>query len=689
MGMRVRAQNPNNSDDTMLILREQEELEAETQIFNDLFEEAPVGYVVLGPDGQIQQANPASAMLLGEDQKALVGLWFGTFVADQEHRTFNLFLQRTFQTGAKECCELGIMNKRDRLLFVQMEGVTSTDRQECCVMLRDVTERRTVQQSLVFYESKYRALFENLSVAFSYHQILTDDDGQVYDSIILEANAMYGMMLGKPLSDLIGRKKSEAGLFSLTGDFDWKSVYQRSASTGQPVTFEYYSEQLKQWFLVITFVPSPQHMAFIYLDTTETKKQGQLTMESEKRYRSLVREANAIILILNNVGEISFMNEYGLSFFGYRSEEIIGKSVFGTLIRMDKLKSKDSRQLFKIFQAKIKRHHRGMIESVTRSGQQVLIDWTVQECRDFTGEEARFVAVGIDAIDAKKSRRELEKQFDRQRRRSLFNDGINRRLSQPEFVGAARQLGISLSPPFVMVILDISNGELDSGKRAKDYSQGKVDSLIEVLQPWDAGAAWKTREGIAVVRSLPESVDKMTTKLARSLAEDMMKHALQFGFPSSGVRVGCAHSNHPMQSIAELYEQAYAALSYGSVIYAGKLLHHWEDLGFYQFIVKDLRTGMAQQFIEDQLGPLLQMNRTGTREELLETLKEIVSGISAQLIAERLHIHRQTLVFRKKGLGKILGIDLDSSEVILNIAIALKMMSMAEQNQKGSPISIL
>ena len=78
------------------------------------------------------------------------------------------------------------------------------------------------------------------------------------------------------------------------------------------------------------------------------------------------------------------------------------------------------------------------------------------------------------------------------------------------------------------------------------------------------------------------------------------------------------------------------------------------------------------------------MNRTGTREELLDTLREIVSGHSAQLITEQLHIHRQTLVFRKKGLEKILGVDLDSSEVVLNIAIALKMMSMAERDYSQS-----
>jgi len=125
---------------------------------------------------------------------------------------FDAFLQKVFQGGIKEYCDIGINNKRELLLFVHMEGIAAADSQECCVMFRDVTESRIVQQSMIFNESKYRALFENISVAFSYHQIFTNSEGQVLDAILLEANSMYAEMLGQQLPDLIGRNKSEVGL---------------------------------------------------------------------------------------------------------------------------------------------------------------------------------------------------------------------------------------------------------------------------------------------------------------------------------------------------------------------------------------------------------------------------------------------------------------------------------------------
>ena len=46
------------------------------------------------------------------------------------------------------------------------------------------------------------------------------------------------------------------------------------------------------------------------------------------------------------------------------------------------------------------------------------------------------------------------------------------------------------------------------------------------------------------------------------------------------------------------------------------------------------------------------------------------------MIADRLHVHKQTITFRKKKLEKILGVDLDAPENCMNLAIALKLLSL-------------
>ena len=59
------------------------------------------------------------------------------------------------------------------------------------------------------------------------------------------------------------------------------------------------------------------------------------------------------------------------------------------------------------------------------------------------------------------------------------------------------------------------------------------------------------------------------------------------------------------------------------------------------------------------------------------TLDALVSGDSLQVIADRLFIHKQTVVFRKKKLSEALNVDLDSPATRMNLTIALKLMSLS------------
>ena len=68
----------------------------------------------------------------------------------------------------------------------------------------------------------------------------------------------------------------------------------------------------------------------------ERKKIEEALIESEVKYRELVENANSIIAKFDNDGTILSMNEFGLKFFGYTKEELVGKKWQDTCIpRMD------------------------------------------------------------------------------------------------------------------------------------------------------------------------------------------------------------------------------------------------------------------------------------------------------------------------------------------------------------------
>ncbi|MEH1836996.1 MAG: EAL domain-containing protein [Nostoc sp.] len=64
-------------------------VEKERQRYQDLFEFAPDGYLVTDIEGTIQEANHAAAILLGVNQKYLIGKPFIIFIAQKDRQSFH------------------------------------------------------------------------------------------------------------------------------------------------------------------------------------------------------------------------------------------------------------------------------------------------------------------------------------------------------------------------------------------------------------------------------------------------------------------------------------------------------------------------------------------------------------------------------------------------------------------------
>ena len=95
-------------------------------------------------------------------------------------------------------------------------------------------------------------------------------------------------------------------------------------------------------------------------------------------------------------------------------------------------------------------------------------------------------------------------------------------------------------------------------------------------------------------------------------------------------------------------------------------------------MIKDVYSADSTQYIEDQLGPLLRLRDKERLEELLVTLRELVACDSVETIANHLHVHVGTVRYRKKTLGKILGVDLEKTENLVDLSLALSIMNMRE-----------
>jgi len=82
-----------------------EAAEMERQRYQDLFEFAPDGYLVLGPEGTIREANSAASRMLSVSQQYLVGKPLVIFIVKEARRGFYTQLRRLFQGQGLSSCQ--------------------------------------------------------------------------------------------------------------------------------------------------------------------------------------------------------------------------------------------------------------------------------------------------------------------------------------------------------------------------------------------------------------------------------------------------------------------------------------------------------------------------------------------------------------------------------------------------------
>jgi PAS domain S-box-containing protein len=129
---------------------------------------------------------------------------------------------------------------------------------------------------------------------------------------------------------------------------------------------------------------------------------------SEHRYRELVQSANSIILRWDTDGRITFINEFGQSFFGLREEEALRRSVIGTIVPETESSGRDLVSLMRHIAQHPQEHVVNENENVRSDGQRVWIAWTNRPVFDTEGELVETLSVGNDITQLKNAERELK-----------------------------------------------------------------------------------------------------------------------------------------------------------------------------------------------------------------------------------------------------------------------------------------
>jgi len=145
------------------------------------------------------------------------------------------------------------------------------------------------------------------------------------------------------------------------------------------------------------------HYKGIIQDITEKKKTEDALRQSEEKYRELVENANSIITKFDKEGNILSMNEYGLKFFGYKEEDLIGKNFIGTITPKIESTGRHLDDLLLEIFSDIEKYPRNINENIKKNGERVWVLWTNRPIKDENDNLIGLFSVGTDVTDRKKA----------------------------------------------------------------------------------------------------------------------------------------------------------------------------------------------------------------------------------------------------------------------------------------------
>lgn len=140
----------------------------------------------------------------------------------------------------------------------------------------------------------------------------------------------------------------------------------------------------------------------------DMKKAWEPMAASEALFRMMVQAANSVILTLDPAGKVTFMNDYGVEFFGYERDEILGRSAVGTIVpEKDRYGSDLSAMIGSLIQEP-ERFTVNENENIKKNGDRVWIAWTNRAVRDEDGHVREIICIGNDITAHKEAERKLE-----------------------------------------------------------------------------------------------------------------------------------------------------------------------------------------------------------------------------------------------------------------------------------------
>ncbi|MBX3084212.1 MAG: helix-turn-helix domain-containing protein [Anaerolineae bacterium] len=208
-------------------------------------------------------------------------------------------------------------------------------------------------------------------------------------------------------------------------------------------------------------------------------------------------------------------------------------------------------------------------------------------------------------------------------------------------------------------------------------SDRRLETIFnEQVSAHNGDAMVQLLEGSVVVFCAVDGISgKAVPRVIRQLAESVMAR-IKTQFPSAKLTVGIGR---PVMTLGEWRTSYHEAIATQRIALQWKVYQplYFADLGVYRLLSLLLETPELRSFYRETLGELA--DEKYSNDEFVATLETFFEehGNLSQT-ASKLHVHRNTLLYRMERIEQIGGFDLDNPETRLAVYLALKIRRLLQ-----------
>ncbi|WP_410509163.1 PAS domain S-box protein [Methanosarcina hadiensis] len=399
-------QDITESKRTEKVLQEREEQ------YRAFFENSMDAVLLASPDGTIDAANKAACETFGMTEEEIIRAGRND-ILDQSDPRLKPSLEERDRTGRFKG-EINHKRKDGTIfpgevstsLFRDKNGLT-----KIAIIIRDITERKRIEEALRKSEEHYRMLFTNMTEGFFLGEIICDRDGKPYDYRFLEINPAFELHTGVMGEQVLGRSHLE--VFH-KADPNVIEKYGLAALSGKPAHLEFFTHLTDRYLDIYVFSPEKGKFAAVFRDITERKKIEEKTRQRAEEIETVMEVAPVAIWIshdpqCHNITGNRMANE----FYEAQSGENVSASST-PLWRFFQKGCELTAEELPMQKAAFKdiAVHNEEIDVLLQSGERKTLLGSASPLHDADGNVRGSVAASIDITQRKKAETELKETLD-------------------------------------------------------------------------------------------------------------------------------------------------------------------------------------------------------------------------------------------------------------------------------------